>query len=505
MAQAVDAKSVLNARCASCHEEKAGGGLSRISEIRKTPEGWDMTLVRMDIWHGVKLSAAERGALVKHLSDAQGLAPEETAPVRYILERQPNVIEAFEDEDMMAMCARCHSFARVTLQRRDTAEWKKLNHTHLGQWPTLEYQAMARDRQWWQLANDDVAPKLGKEYPFKTAAWDAWSKRSPKNLAGKWRVVGHRPGTGGFDGMMEVTRSAEDVYSLAYDLTYADGTRVSGTGDSIVYTGYEWRGSVRLGSEITQEVYTVSADGNSISGRWFLADADEVGGRLTAKRAGGGAAILAVSPPYLRAGREGVIKVHGTGLSGDVSLGAGVEVVKTISATADSVTVIAKAADSAAGGARSVSVGGTSASDAFTVYGSIGSIMVEPGYGIARVGGGAVPPVTAQFEAVAYLNGADGKAGTDDDVRIGVMPAVWSVENFDQVAATMKDTQYAGSIQSNGMFVPAIAGPNPERPYQTNNAGNLAVKAKVSDEGQSIEGAGQLLVTVQRWNDPPIR
>ena len=33
----------------------------------------------------------------------------------------------------------------------------------------------------------------------------------------------------------------------------------------------------------------------------------------------------------------------------------------------------------------------------------------------------------------------------------------------------------------------------------------LAVKAVVSDGDAKIEGSGRLIVTVQRWNDPPIR
>ena len=56
-----------------------------------------------------------------------------------------------------------------------------------------------------------------------------------------------------------------------------------------------------------------------------------------------------------------------------------------------------------------------------------------------------------------------------------------------------------------GMFEPAGAGLNPERPFSTNNVGDLLVKASVDDKGQSVEGTGHLIVTVQRWNDPPIR
>ncbi|MCB1804605.1 MAG: quinohemoprotein amine dehydrogenase subunit alpha, partial [Candidatus Competibacteraceae bacterium] len=96
-AHATDAETLLNERCASCHQPLSDGGLSRISEIRKTPEGWDMTIVRMMLLHGVQLASDERQTLVKLLSDQLGLAPAETAPWRYILERQPNVIESPPD------------------------------------------------------------------------------------------------------------------------------------------------------------------------------------------------------------------------------------------------------------------------------------------------------------------------------------------------------------------------------------------------------------------------
>jgi quinohemoprotein amine dehydrogenase len=79
------------------------------------------------------------------------------------------------------------------------------------------------------------------------------------------------------------------------------------------------------------------------------------------------------------------------------------------------------------------------------------------------------------------------------------------VQNFDDVAAEFDDAAFAGKIRANGLFLPAEAGPNPERPYDTNNAGNLKVIATVEDGGQTVTAEGQLLVTVQRWNDPPIR
>ena len=140
---AKEAEAVLNARCQSCHVQQDNGALEGIAGERRTPEGWDMAISRMRLWHGVQIPEAEQRALVEYLSDKQGLAPQETEKFRYILERRPDTIEA-DDKDLTLMCARCHSLARVSLQRRDTKDWVKLVHMHLGQFPTIEYQASDR-------------------------------------------------------------------------------------------------------------------------------------------------------------------------------------------------------------------------------------------------------------------------------------------------------------------------------------------------------------------------
>ena len=69
----------------------------------------------------------------------------------------------------------------------------------------------------------------------------------------------------------------------------------------------------------------------------------------------------------------------------------------------------------------------------------------------------------------------------------------------------MQDAEFAGKITGTGLFDPAGAGPNPARPMSTNNAGNLVVIGAVDDAGNKVEGRAQLLVTVQRFVDPPIR
>ena len=495
-AYAAEAEDILNARCgAACHAEEEGG-LSRIAGQRKTPEGWLMTIVRMGIMHGVEVPPDEKRALVKYLADTQGLAPSEAAPYRYILERQPSHVEEFAPEYFF-MCARCHSGARGALQRRTKAEWRMHMDFHLGQWPTTEYQIYGRDRLWWQIASTETTDWLAENFPYESAAWDAW-KGHNVDVSGDWRWVARGPGVGFAHGTFTASGGENDMYSATGTLNNAmeQGTALSGS--AILYTGYEFRARLTDGTNTFLSIGALSEDGTRSTGRYMDASQDEIGLDFVAVRADGPSEILAVEPGYIRAGGTAEIAIHGTGLSGDVDLGAGVTVTGVVSADGDTVVVSASADGGAALGSRSVSVGGTSG-DGFVVYDAVATVQVEPGYGMARVGGagGTRLDQLALFDAVGY---------TADGTRIGVMPAAWTTEPFDEVAEQLDDVHFAGMMAPNaGIYDPADAGLNPARPFSTNNAGNLKVVAVVDDAGNAVRGEGQLIVTVQRWNDPPIR
>ena len=122
---ASDPEQIIARSCAGCHLPDGEGRWFRISDQRKTPEGWQMTLVRMQLAHQAKFidpaggdSQAAMRALVKYFADTQGLAPQESAPYRYILEQELDTVEDHDTEQYRTMCARCHSGARVALQRR---------------------------------------------------------------------------------------------------------------------------------------------------------------------------------------------------------------------------------------------------------------------------------------------------------------------------------------------------------------------------------------------------
>ena len=495
-ARSQDAQAVLDGRCAACHERTADGGLNRISEVRKPPEGWDMTIVRMMIMHGVEVTPDERHTLVKYLADTQGLAPAETKDFRYILERRPGVIETPATEELGTMCARCHSWARTALQRRTEADWRKHMDFHLGQFPTIEYQALGRDRNWWDIASKELPPKLAELFPFKTPEWDAWKGHAAPDLAGEWRFVGHEPGHGDYQGKVTIDGQGKDQYAYKLRFAYADGNELDGTGNGIVYTGYEWRSRTTVGDQVSLDVFEVSKDGNRMTGRTFAEAADALGGRVTAVRAQG-SQILALHPPYLKAGESAEIAIHGVGLAGDVSLGEGVSIDKVVSRRSR----YGRRAGERRARCRRRRAAGQGRRD--RRRGPVHSLPPDrQGHGRPRLHDRSG---RRQRRAAAAGAGPVRRGRLGWHVRIGAVPATFTVDNFDQAAAELHDAKFAGEMQPGGLFMPAGAGPNPKRPFQTNNAGNLKVIATVKDGEREVTGEGQLLVTVQRWNDPPIR
>jgi quinohemoprotein amine dehydrogenase alpha subunit len=494
-----DAQAILKETCQACHTPEADNGLSRISHQRKTPEGWLMSIARMQTMHGLQISDEDRRTLVKYLADSQGLAPSETDGVRYALERRLNTIEHFDDQTSQ-MCGRCHSGARVALQRRPAEEWERLVNFHLGQWPSLEYQAQARDRDWFDIARKDMVPLLAKRYPLENQAWDKWLKTAPKaeSLAGDWSFSGQLPGKGELSGVMTVSADGADLFKVSVKGQYADGSPFNGEGSAILYTGYEWRGNVTIDGVVMRQVF--AAKGSELQGRMFEAEHDERGLDFIAAKQGSNR-LLSVQPGYLKAGSETEVTLIGSGLQGKPNFGKGVEVVDVIEQSPQRLRVKLKAAADAKPGLREVTVG-TLKGATLAVYRNIAEVKVVPEFSVARIGegGGSTPKVQGRFDAEAWGKGVDGKP-----YRIGVFPAQWKVEAFDDRAKEDEDVKFAGSMQADsGVFTPGDAGPNPQRKMSTNNAGNLKVIAAVDDAGKSLTGEGHMIVTVQRWNSPPI-
>jgi quinohemoprotein amine dehydrogenase len=135
-------------------------------------------------------------------------------------------------------------------------------------------------------------------------------------------------------------------------------------------------------------------------------------------------------------------------------------------------------------------------------------IKVTPAWNMARVGGVVFPKMVAQFEAVAYNHGPDGKPDTKDDISLGPVDATWTTEEY---TATFDDDDkaFVGDIDAkSGLFTPAADGPNPKRSGNRNNVGDVWVVATYTPPGRATAGLpmrarSHLVVTVplyMRWD-----
>jgi quinohemoprotein amine dehydrogenase len=110
-----------------------------------------------------------------------------------------------------------------------------------------------------------------------------------------------------------------------------------------------------------------------------------------------------------------------------------------------------------------------------------------------------------QFEARAFSNGPDGKPNTQDDVDLGMVNVLWTVEEY---TATFRDddVRFVGQLSESGLFTPNIDGPNPNRSGNRNNVGDVWVVAAYLPPGSEpstkpLRARAHLLVTVPLYMD----
>lgn len=508
------------AYCSGCHTRDSAGYMQRISYERKTPEGWEMSVRRMAGLNNVKIDPATARTIVRYLSDHQGLAPSEMRPGRFETERRMIDYRYTADPKTETTCRACHSMGRVITQRRTRGEWELLLATHRSLYPDVDFQAFRRGGP---AVNDSGAPvphpmdvalaHLAKAFPLRTPEWTAWSATMrPPHLEGTWLLSGSEPGRGAFYGHMTIARGPTDgefVTQATY--RYADGGQVvHRNGRSIVYTGYQWRGrstdpALRArDSTGLREVMFVEPGWEEMSGRWFTGGYEEIGMDVSLKKLGANTVLAGVAPHALRVGTRGQdVTVFGANLSRTlattaVDFGPGVTVERVLRATPDSVTLRVDVDSTAPIGKRDLFAGGASLRDAAVVYDQVSRIKVVPLAGMARVGGVVFPKQLQQFDAIAYYNGPDGKADTDDDVEIGRVKATWSLEEYG-VTYDDDDVKFVGSLDQTGLFTPALDGPNPARSSSRNNVGDVWVVASYVPPGKNprpLKARALLIVTV---------
>ncbi len=543
----VENQTTRNA-CSACHAIDDEGRMTRISYMRKTPEGWQETIKRMVREQDVMVEPAAAREIVKYLSNEHGLAPEEARPAFYEVERRM-IRETIPDESLEEACVVCHSIGRILSQRRDRDEWKLLTSFHLALYPMAEFQAFRAVRSSTsrtlpavgeaQVGDDPLRPGpipatrtisslndqrdpvdraldyLGRAQPLDTPEWRAWraSFRAPQ-IEGTWAVQAYMVGRGRGYGQMVISPGpAEDEFRTATSIEFSDGTRTSRTGRVLLYAGYSWRGSSNDPSAVTErlgqlrEVMFLSSDNDTLNGRWFNGAYDEFGIDVVAQRIRRDIHVSGTDKSGVMAGSSETVRIYGANFNPelsteDIDFGPGIRV-NSSRVTSDMIAVDISVESEALPGQRDVVVGGIVSRGALAVFDRIDYVRVLPEQGMARLGGGAMPKQFQQFDAVAYHEGPDGVTGTEDDIELGPVPVSWSVEEFN-ARLNDDDILYVGTLGPNGLFTPNIDGPNPERKGQTNNYGDVRVIATYEGEGtdKPIRGGAHLVVTVPlyvRW------
>jgi quinohemoprotein amine dehydrogenase len=540
--------AVVQKACAPCHTSDEQQQMSRISFRRNTPEGWQETIRRMVALNGLRIEPQTAREVVRYLSNNLGLAPEEARPAAFEAERRIVDYKYAASADAENVCNRCHSMGRVISQRRTREEWTLLVAMHRGWYPLVDNQAFRRPGPAPRETSSDGRPPdtrhpvekavdhLAKAFPLKTAEWSAWSATMrPARVEGTWLLTGTQLGKGPVFGRVQLRAVPDttDEFTSEISLVYAGtGERVSRTGQAIIYTGFQWRGrsslsgattsangdggAVQTASDDLREVMFVDRDWRTIEGRWFNGAYDEIGLDVRLQRIGSEPQVAGTERTALRAGSTGQsFRVYGANFpptlrAADVDLGPGITVTAVSNISGDEATITVDVAANATQGTRDIFIGGSRAR-ALAVYDAVDAIKVAPNWAMARVGGTVFPKALAQFEAHAFDNGPDGRADTPDDIDLGLVPAVWSLEEF---TATYDDddVKFVGRIDAKtGLFTPNIDGPNPARRGARNNVGDVYAVATYTTEAsdgkpaRTLRARSHLLVTVplyMRWEEP---
>lgn len=370
---------------------------------------------------------------------------------------------------------------------------------------------------------------LAKAQPLMTPEWAAWKAvmKTPK-LDGKWMLIGYQQGRGRVFGTVTIEAGATpDEFTTKTELEYvASRSKLVRSGKSIVYTGYSWRGrstgpkntSADPGTDPSEwrEAMMVARDGNTMDGRFFWGGYDEFGIDAHLVRATDQPMLSAASVLSLKSPSTTELRLYGVNLPADVKpsdfdFGKGITTKRVVNKSPSMVTIEVEAVAGLLSGIRDISMKRSTLERAFAVYDKLAYMKIVPDASMARLGGIVAARQYAQFEAIGYSAGADGKPNTIDDVPIGAVPARWSLEEFVATPGD-DDVKYVGSLNDSGLFTPNVDGPNPARKqqsnnYPTNNWGDVWVNATYDAGGTTLKARSYLVVTIPvyvRYDQPEV-
>ena len=532
---------LVKRKCGSCHRADEKGRMTRISYRRTTPEGWEQTIKRMITLNNLAVEPAEAKDVLRYLADHHGLAPEEAKPAAFEVERRQIEYTYPGDKETNELCTTCHSMGRVLWQRRTKEEWSLLLEMHRAIYPGTDtvFRRSASQRR--QPATpggpppdnrhpmDKAIDHLASAFPLTSAEWAAWSATMrPPQLRGRWGLSGYQPGRGPIFGQVTIASEGDansGEFTTETTFTYARGGQtVTRRGRGVVYTGFQWRG--RSSGEATafpiagvstdwRETLSVDPDWRRAEGRWFTGAYNELGIDVKLYRLGADPVVLGTAESMIKTGASRQeLHLYGANLPAnaspaDVNFGPGVTVDRIVSSTPTQMVVSVSVAPNASAGRRSIKVAGATGDASVSVFTTVDYIKVLPQAGIARLGGGATAfqKQFQQFEAIGYSKGPDGKPDTKDDVELGLVDALWTIEEF---TATFNDDDkdFVGEIDAEtGLFTPNIDGPNPKRKNSANNFGDVWVVAAyprnlgrdTAANARPVKGRAHLLVTVPAY------
>jgi quinohemoprotein amine dehydrogenase len=488
--------SLVYTKCTGCHDV-VGGKISRIEEIRSTPEEWEVIVERMSRLHGMPLDGKkEMVALKKELCSTQILSPEESEKVAYLnLYNNPQTVELDqrkgpEQERFFKTCVRCHSAAKIDSFRMTKTEWAKVRNFHLYMDPAIMFQM--REMRFEKEA-DAVLEYLAR----KNAYGQAW-KAPAASPAGSWLIFGYEPGKGGYQGKATIKQAGSNGdFSVEGTLAYADGTSEKFSGEAVLYGGHQLRTRTQHNGFKTLGAYTFS-DGR-IRGDVHFPAPDFRTSTSSWYRDGAPAQVVKVTPEFLLTRESTTITLEGVNLpavkGSDIKFSDGdVEVLSARRINGE--TIEAQVVYQGTGLARKsgVSVKGISPVP-ITLATQIDSISVTPSLGRARVSGGATLPAEGMvFQAFAYASGVD-VSDTSKDTLLGEVPAQFKLS--EEVTRTDDDDLYwVGNIGRNGKYIPhGDYGPVSSRDLQSEAIGLVKVEAEYKRGDRIYFGKAKLAVT----------
>jgi quinohemoprotein amine dehydrogenase len=480
-AMAFSKDSLTWGKCTGCHEPK-DGKISRVEEIRATPDEWGVIIDRMARLHGMELNAAERHVLLKEILETQILSAEELEKVSYLnLNNNPQTVEVPQSEEegqFFGTCVRCHSGGKIYSYRMTESAWAKIRDLHYYMDPAIDGQM--REMKWFDEAGKMLA-SLAESHPYGKA-WKA-----PKaNIAGSWVILGNEPGKGNYRGHASIKADQNGDYTVSGILNFDDGMSERFQGEAVLYGGHALRTKTRHNNFITLGAYSFT--NGIIRGQHHFPAPDFRTSTSTWYPADGSAEVLKVTPSYLLAGEPAILTIEGVKLpaikTGDLNFNGGK--VKVLEAKRDGETIVAKVVYQGTGaGQASLKVKNLNTVP-MTLADRIDHIKITPELGRARVYGGIhFPAEGVQFEAIAYAS---------DDLILGVVPAKFKLSEF-VTREGDDDLAWLGAIGSNGAYIPTSDyGQIITREYKTEGSGLVTVQAEYLRGGRSYAAEAMLAV-----------